>query len=251
MIENTFILLDGIGYKTEKNLWRQGILHWDDFLEKEDIVGISDNRKRNLDKELELAKFHLDNEIPYYFSYKLGKREQWRLYEAFKDRTCYLDIETTSLSSYNGTTTALSIYDGSAVKTFVRGINLDRESLAEELSKYLMVVTFYGSAFDLPFIQHEFGVRFEVPHLDLCFAGRRIGLKGGLKSIEEQVGIGRENDIQGIDGFEAARLWHRWQTLGDRASLDSLIQYNQADTVNLERLAELVYSKLKSLTLKV
>lgn len=252
MIQNSFIFLDRVGYKTEQRLWEQSILEWKDFLETRKVEGISSRYKRLHDKELEFAEFNLRNRIPHYFSHKLKTRDHWRLYDEFKDRACYLDIETTGLSPYHNEITAVGIFDGEEVKSFVKGINLQEGVVKEELSKYSMVVTYYGSAFDFPFISHQFpSVRFSMPHFDLCFAGRRVGLKGGLKCIEQELGIERNEEIKDVDGLEAVRLWHRWERFNNEASLEKLIKYNQSDVINLKDLAEIIYGRLKEKTFKV
>ena len=80
--------------------------------------------------------------------------------------------------------------------------------------------------------------------MDLCFASRKIGLRGGLKSIEREIGLARDEDIAGVDGFEAVRLWRRWERRGDKDAFARLLDYNRADVVNLETLADIVYKRL-------
>jgi uncharacterized protein YprB with RNaseH-like and TPR domain len=251
MIKNTFVLLDGIGYKTEEKLWNQNILCWDDFLSEKGIGGISSRQKKHHDKELEAALTHLTCNNPKYFSQRLKSRDHWRLYPEFRGKTCFLDIETTGLSSYSDIT-LVGIFNGDRVKSFVRDINLTEETLRRELSKYSMIITFYGSAFDLPFIIKKFpSISFDIPHVDLCFASRRIGFRGGLKAIEKQLGIARNNGISEVDGFEAVRLWRKWKTNGDKDALERLIEYNKADVVNLRVLADLVYQRLRDNTFQI
>jgi len=47
-----------------------------------------------------------------------------------------------------------------------------------------------------------------------------------------------------VDGFEAVRLWHRYQR-GDKKALQTLISYNNADIMNLEPLMELAYERMR------
>lgn len=58
------------------------------------------------------------------------------------------------------------------------------------------------------------------------------------------MGISRDEEIKGVDGFEAVMLWKKWDDFGDRDALNTLIEYNRADTVNLTAVAERVYEKL-------
>jgi uncharacterized protein YprB with RNaseH-like and TPR domain len=244
MIEHTFILLHGIGAITERNLWQKGILTWEDFICTGRIKRISLDKKQNYDQQLMKARENLENENSAYFSQCLNPREHWRLYEAWEDAACFLDIETTGLT--HGIT-VVGIYSKEGYKNYIQGINLDRETLQRELEKYSILVTFYGRAFDMPFIERELGVTVDVPHLDLCFTGKKVGLKGGLKKVEEKVGITREEDIHGLNGFDAVRLWNTFKK-GDENALDLLIKYNKADTVNLKALAEIIYQRLKEET---
>jgi hypothetical protein len=249
MLQNSFVFLDRVGYKTEEKLWRQGVLCWEDFLERNRIRGFSSKAKRRYDRELEMAEFSLRNKISQYFSYRLKPRDYWRLYREFKDRACFLDIETTGLSPWSDEVTVVGVSDGEKVKSFVRDINLSEEALVEELSRYRLIVTFYGSAFDLPFLTRKYPrVRVGVPHIDLCFAGRRAGLKGGLKAIEQELGLVRDEEIKHVDGLEAVRLWRRWEKQGDEEALKTLLEYNKADVASLKVLAETVYQKLRERT---
>ncbi|MBU6998217.1 MAG: ribonuclease H-like domain-containing protein [Theionarchaea archaeon] len=244
MIENTFILLDGIGDVTERNLWQSEVVTWDDFLSRRGIEKMSAVRKKKYDRQLMKAQGKLESGNSSYFSHKLHYKEHWRLYEKWENETCFLDIETTGF--YHGIT-MVGIYSCDGYRSFVRGINLEKDMLAEELRKYKILVTFYGRAFDMPFIERELGITVDIPHIDLCFTGKKIGLKGGLKKVEVQVGISREEDICGLNGLDAVRLWNQYMR-GDEESLDLLIRYNEADTVNLKTLADIMYSRLREET---
>lgn len=244
MIEHTFILLHGIGTTTERNLWQKSILTWEDFTSTRKIKRISLKRKQKYDKKLTEAQENLENENSTYFSRCLTPQEHWRLYEKWKDTACFLDIETTG---FHHGITVVGIYSKEGYKHFIQGIDLERETLQEELKKYHILVTFYGRAFDMPFIERELDITVDIPHLDLCFAGKKIGLKGGLKKVETQVGITREEDICGLNGFDAVRLWKNYKK-GDEHALDLLIKYNKADTTNLKVLADIVYERLKEKT---
>lgn len=249
MLRNSFVLLDGVGYRIEERLWRQGILCWEDFLGHGRVRGFSYKTKRRYDRELEEAGKCLRKGLTTYFSGKLKPRDTWRLYHEFRDRVCFLDIETTGLSPGESEVTVVGVSDGKEVKTFVRGINLSQDALGRELSRHGLLVTFYGAAFDLPFLTRKFpGLKLSVPHIDLCFAGRRAGLRGGLKTIERELGIERGEDIREMDGLEAVRLWRRWEKHGDRDALMTLLEYNRHDTANLRPLAEEIYHRLRKKT---
>jgi len=241
MIENTFLFLPKIGYGTEKRLWLDGIKHWDDFLQNRTIPRISSERKGFYDAEIARAQSSMGRKDISYFNTTLPRREHWRLYEAFKDDALFLDIETTGLS-FNCDITAITFHDSRKTDTLILGKNLSRSQILERMKRASLLVTFYGTAFDLPFIENKFGIRFTQPHIDLCFLARRVGLRGGLKAIERVMGIRRETE--GIDGFEAVRLWRRY-VHGDCEALQTLIKYNREDTQNLCPIASKLFSEMK------
>ena len=87
----------------------------------------------------------------------------------------------------------------------------------------------------MPFIEHSFACTYDVIHLDLRYMLRELGLRGGLKSIENQLGIDRDSDLIGMDGFEAVRLWHQYKR-GNQGALQKLLRYNEQDIINLKSL---------------
>jgi len=105
-----------------------------------------------------------------------------------------------------------------------------------------LVVSFNGKQFDVPFLEDNFDVAVDAPHLDLMYPCRRIDLTGGLKSIERTVGIDR--DRPDLSGRDAVRLWHRYARDGDDDALDTLVSYNRDDTENLRNLADVVATRL-------
>ncbi|MFQ6087292.1 MAG: ribonuclease H-like domain-containing protein [Candidatus Methanofastidiosia archaeon] len=243
MISSSFIILERVGFVTERKLWRCGIRTWDDFIGADRIERISQFRKEIYDEELLRAKRNLEIKKVQYFSKNLHKREHWRLYEKFKRDAVFFDIETTGLNPERSKITTVSLYDGKNLKTLVHGHDLTRENLKREFERCKLLVSFYGSVFDLPFIEKKFGIKLDLPHFDLCFASRRLGLKGGLKVCEKIYRISRAEEVRGIDGLEAVRLWHRYER-GSLKALRKLIKYNQEDTKNLLPFAEIVYKKL-------
>lgn len=245
MLISTFTILNGVGERTERRLWRSGLLTWQDFLDVQDAPGISPDRKGFYDEELYQATGELERHNSRYFLERLQRREQWRLYKTFKKEAVFLDIETAGLSPDSSEITVVGLYDGERIRALVNGIDLSEDSLAEELSQYKMLITFYGSAFDLPFLLQKFprlDLRF--PHFDLCFAGRRVGLKGGLKGVEMQLGIRRDEEVQGLDGYDAVKLWYAYKS-GSLEALELLLKYNEADIRSLPFIAEEVYQRLR------
>jgi uncharacterized protein YprB with RNaseH-like and TPR domain len=246
MIRNTFSLLKGIGEGLERKLWRKGILEWGDFLDTPRIGFISDERKKLFDDALVSAKNRLSEGDLGYFAELLKPREHWRLYEEFKGEAVCLDIETNGYPPWSGGyVTVVGLYDGYDYKAFVRGKNLSAEDLEKELSGYRYLITFFGSGFDMPFLKETLGVTFRGAHFDLCFGARKAGLKGGLKRIEEEMGIERDESVKGLDGYDAVKLW-REARYGNQDAQDLLITYNRSDTVNLYPLSGIIYKKLRA-----
>jgi uncharacterized protein YprB with RNaseH-like and TPR domain len=244
MIESTFLFLKGIGEATERRLWRHGVVSWRAFLEQPSLPGIAPARKRWYDEEVETAARHLERGHSRYFGACLKTRDHWRLFPTFRPRTLFLDIETTGGPPEAGEVTVVGLYSDGRMTTLVRHDSLTEARLNEELTRHDLLVTFFGSVFDIPYLRAKFpGLRADLPHMDLCFAARRLDLRGGLKPIEAEMGITRDADLDGVDGWEAVRLWQAWRR-GNGRALDLLLRYNEADTRNLEPLAEILYRKL-------
>ncbi|GAB4488331.1 MAG: ribonuclease H-like domain-containing protein [Thermodesulfovibrionales bacterium] len=249
MIRNTFCTLDGVGEKTERRIWQEGLLTWDDFLDAPKVLGFGTERKRLFDESLFLDRSALDARDAAYFRRRVKIREHWRLFDFFRDSAVCLDIETNGYQPQaGGVVTLVGLYDGFDYRCLVRGENLTAENLVAELAPYKCLITFYGAAFDIPFLLRSFG-RFDIdmPHFDLCFAAKRLKMQGGLKKLEQSLGIEREDDVKGLTGYDAVRLWELGRK-GSREALDLLIAYNREDTVNLLRLADILYGMLRTST---
>jgi uncharacterized protein len=241
MIQNSFIFLPRITANKEKSIWQQGIDSWSAFQKEKSIKGITDLRKPHYNRLIDEARTHLYNENSQYFTNAVPRGETWRLYNTFKSDACFLDIETTG---FYGDITVLGLYDGYNTKTFVKGETLFKEKIEEELSKYKMFITFNGASFDLPVIRRQFNIDFNVPHIDLRFAAKKIGLSGGLKSIEKEIGIKRADEVKDVTGEDAVYLWRKYKSTGNREYLNLLVQYNEEDIVNLKQLSEYVIPRL-------
>jgi len=176
-----------------------------------------------------------------YFDAALPSSDRWRLYPDFLEHAAFLDIETTGLSSAYNVTTLVGVLDRDGFTAYLRGDNLDE--LPHALKRYRLIVTFNGARFDLPFLRAEFARSGQenlfdhVAHLDLMYALRRAGFRGGLKAIERAAGVGRPGQLADLDGFDAVRLWHMGQE-GEPDAVPTLIRYNAEDVVSLPRLAE-------------
>jgi uncharacterized protein len=244
MLTSTFLLLQGIGPMTERRFWQAGLLDWQSFLKQSRVAGLSPDRKSWYDRELAAAQTEFDAGHLHLLAARLPSREHWRFFDICRTRTIYLDIETTGTSHDDGDVTIVGLHRNGQTTSLIRGDNLTSHRLQEELDQADLLVTFFGTGFDVPYLRAKFpDLRFPMPHFDLCFAARRLGLRGGLKHIEQEVGITRDGTLRGLDGWDAVRLWSMWRR-GDRAALDLLLAYNAADTENLVPLTEFVYNEM-------
>lgn len=246
MIRNTFSILNGIGDRLERKLWRQGILTWDDFLGIPDINFISPYKKVIFDEYLSSAVRQLYNANAQYFARTVRRREHWRLFDIFKGDAVCLDIETNGLiPGRGGLVTVVGLYNGFDYQCFIWNENLTAENLGRALSAYKYLITFYGSGFDIPFLlQTMSDLKFNIPHFDVCFGSKRAGFKGGLKKLEKHLGIRREESVRNLDGYDAVKLWECAQR-GSSEALELLKTYNREDTVNLFGIADTIYQQLK------
>ena len=248
MIRNSFIFLERVTAARERKIWQQGILTWDDFLRADRVNGIPAAAKRYYDRKIVEARKQLYLENSSYFTSLMPQTEHWRIHDLFKEDAVYLDIETDGLSD-NCDVTVVGLFDGYDTKTMIRRVNLDWQLLRKELGRHKMIVTFNGSVFDLPFMKKRYGdVIPKIPHCDLRFCCSRIGLNGGLKSVEKQLKISRGEIVEKFYGGDAAKLYRMWRGSGDDYYLKLLVEYNEEDCANLKRIAEHAYNELRSAT---
>lgn len=235
-LENTYIAVDGVGEATERTLWNAGALTWSDF----DPTLCGRRTAERVEGFIERARPRLEAGDSAFFHRELPSGERWRLYENFSEQACFLDIETTGLNHTRDKVTCVSAYRGGDTETLVRGDDLTRGNLQRVLDSPLLI-TFNGARFDIPFLEESFDLEIDRPHLDLMYPCKRVGLTGGLKTIEPEVGV--ERDRPDLSGKDAVRLWHEHER-GVDGSLETLVSYNREDTVNLRTVAEETVERL-------
>ena len=152
---------------------------------------------------------------------------------------CYLDIETTGISPKvcDLTVIGLAIEQGRRMKVVqLVGDTITALRLVRALHGVDRLYTYNGRRFDLPFIKKRLGVDLEerFDHCDLMYDCWKQKLKGGLKKVEQKLGIARKT--QGIDGWMAVQLWWEYIDYGDKEALQTLLAYNREDVVNLRTL---------------
>jgi uncharacterized protein YprB with RNaseH-like and TPR domain len=146
----------------------------------------------------------------------------------------YLDIET----SFGGEITVVGIFRPPDHLIQLVGDEANWTNLWNALDGVTTILTYNGSRFDLPVIKRA--VKLDLNKYfscrDLMYECWDKNLYGGLKRVEEQLGIHRVS--KGIDGLEAMRLWERFRLYADEESLRILLEYNREDVVNLITLEE-------------
>jgi uncharacterized protein YprB with RNaseH-like and TPR domain/predicted nuclease with RNAse H fold len=250
VLQQTFIHIPGIGKQTELDLWERGIHSWDDADRFEKRFGAVGARlQKRLDEYIPLSREAVRRKDASFFERLSSRGEGWRLFPSFADNCVYLDIETTGLSSVFDSVTMVGLYDGHRYKAFVEGDNL--QDLPAHLRGYSVLVTFNGAGFDLRFLRLAFP-ELELPpiHIDLRWATRKLGMKGGLKAVETKLGLTRAESVEDLTGFDATVLWAKYLR-GEKSALDQLIQYNTEDVVHLKAIMELVYDKLCKSTVAI
>ena len=235
MLRNTFLHIPYIGFTTERRLWLEGILNWEDILTGD----LKATKYKQLYSPISQSEQKLRKKDALFFTQRLHPDQHWRLFPEFQNETAYLDIETTGLGGAYDHITTIAMYDGKRVRYYVHGKNLDE--FVPDIQKYKLLVTYNGKCFDVPFIEREFGISLPHAHLDLRYILRSLGIKGGLKHCEHQLGLHR-GELEGVDGYFAVLLWREYKG-GLDGALDTLLAYNIEDTINLEKLMVIAYEK--------
>jgi len=234
---NTFSHIKGVGLKTEARFWASGLLCWDDFVPPYPLY-FSPGRAVLIREELELSRSCLAAG-PAFFAERLPSHQHWRIFPHFRQRTAYLDIETTGLDTFDSHITTIVIYDGNSIAHYVHGENL--EQFRDDIREYEVIITYNGKCFDVPLIERLLDVRLTQVHIDLRHVLRRLGFSGGLKGCERQMGLDR-GILDGVDGYFAVVLWQMFRRTGSPQARETLLAYNAWDTLNLEHLMVTAYN---------
>jgi uncharacterized protein len=251
MLRKTFLHIRGVGEKREVALWRRGIADWEAALASD--VSWLGKRAPIVRSASEISLRKLRERDAMFFSQRLPGHQRFRLYEEFQEETAFLDIETDPTA-----VTMVGVCFKDRYRVFIRDIDL--WDFCEFIEPIKIVVTYNGSAFDLPILLRTF-YRSSPPrefarpddvfnpprgthlpgmgHIDLMTILHRRGIRGGLKASEERLGILRPPEVRGLDGFDAVLLWDRYQR-GERGALDLLVEYNRQDVMNLKRIADIL-----------
>lgn len=249
VLENSLVLIPGIGPGMERRLWRSGITDLDRFISAKKLPGISMGRLLELQERARVAKSRLQASDCRWIARVLPSRERWRILSLTKDRIASLDIECARIGNMRIPVIVSVCRPREGCTTLVRGEDLYRDRLDRLLSGTEILLTFNGSSFDLPLLA-ERGFRMDrYVHIDLRRYSRRAGLSGGLKNIERSIGIRRPRDLEYSTESQASYLWNLWVSKGNCRALDLLIRYNRQDAESLLPISNVVYRRLREKTL--
>ena len=148
----------------------------------------------------------------------------------------YFDIETTGFSRYYCDLTVIGIALEKGRKCQVVQLiedDLSEKNLLKSLKGVDEIYSYNGSRFDLPFIEAKLGINLKdcFNHTDLMYDCWRRNLYGGLKVVEGLLGIQRQ--LTGVDGYMAVQLWYDYVNNNNEQALQTLLDYNEEDVVNL------------------
>ena len=241
MLRNTFQHIQGIGKKTEEDIWEAGVKCWDD-INGEAPVGLPAKTITRIKQSVYDSKEHLNDHMdPVYFYNLMSSKLHWRLFPDFMDSAVYLDIETTGLDYDNGEITTIALYDGNNILHYTNGYNLD--DFKKDIFRYKLIITYNGKSFDIPYIEKYFGIKIPHAHIDLRYILGGLGYSGGLKGCEKAFGIDRK-ELDGVDGYFAILLWNDYKRNNNTKALETLLAYNIEDVINLDYLMISAYNMM-------
>jgi hypothetical protein len=141
----------------------------------------------------------------------------------------YLDIET----SFEGKITVVGIFRESRGFLQLVGDEVEPSAILHFLDEAHTIVTYNGSRFDFPVLEDtlNLGLADKFFLYDLLYDCWNFHLYGGLKAVERALGIERQTKT--VDGFDAMTLWHKYCSQGDEKALETLLEYNREDVMNL------------------
>lgn len=234
-LERTFQLVSGVGPYRERLLWSEGVRDWAEFDARRSRGAVLTSVK--VDEALSAAIVRARAAVAAGEVAVLGamvpEREHWRLYPTFCDQAAFFDLEADGEQEI----TVGGLMDRDGLGVFFRHQGL--EPFVERLSRSAIWVTFNGAVFDVPVLRRTFP-ELQVPpvHVDLRTVLRKVKLSGGLKALEEKLGLGRPPHLKGLRGMDAIRLWREFTENKHVEALRFLAEYNLYDAINLRSLLE-------------
>jgi uncharacterized protein YprB with RNaseH-like and TPR domain len=183
-------------------------------------------------------------------------------------KVAYLDIETNYVGQFTSnddrffrdsknhliTVLGVRLLDNDS-DSFVQFFDkeITKANLAKALEGTQKIVTYNGRSipdpikkrvgFDFPVIAAQLGVVLdeEFPHVDLCPECWKRNLYGGLKKVEQHLGLRRQSPER--EGAWAMQTYRAYVKTGDEKLRSELLAYNREDVYMLREL-ELKLAKL-------
>jgi len=121
------------------------------------------------------------------------------------------------------------------------------EAVALELAKHAVVITHYGTGFDLPYIRTKM-MKYGLPPLPVMFgvdtysiakANFRLSRKR-LQTMAEYLNLGKKEGVEG-------NLWLEAAMSGSKEAMDSIVEHNILDVEILEKLAAISFPYMRSM----
>ena len=179
------------------------------------------------------------------------------VFKKFKmDTIAYVDIEATGFDLENDKIVLISLgyylkENQFKVVQYFGEIPNEEESLLKEfkksMGKFKTWCTFNGTSFDEPFIikkMNKYNLDFRMPshHIDLFKIIRpfykKMGMKGcSLKSVEQFIGIKRQDEISGARSVE---LYNEYLLKHDDKLREILMLHNYEDVANLPKIFKVI-----------
>jgi uncharacterized protein YprB with RNaseH-like and TPR domain len=179
--------------------------------------------------------------------------QEWYSFPEYK--LGYLDIETDGLTADFGTMLTWCIKDkGGDIHSSVvtkkelfddKGDQRLVEDLIKKLWEYKIIITYYGTGFDLPFVRTKalrYGFKFpgygDIFHWDMYYTVKnKLCLsRNSLANVCDYLGIYGKTEIN-------KDVWRRAK-YGDTNALKQVLEHNKGDVIILERLHdELEFSR--------
>ena len=128
----------------------------------------------------------------------------------------FLDIETTGLSGDRDDVTVIGALGNGELALFINGINL--EQFPAYIAQFPLLSVSTAASSTCHFCEPIFPRRGSIRPTSTCGSfWPRWGTRAGSRSWRAGLGLRRDPAIQGVDGFEAVRLWYRYRR-GDRST---------------------------------
>lgn len=232
ILDQSLCLLDGVSPEAEIRLRRAGVLSCRQLAAE---VGRRFSARHAMRVAASFSQMERASRLGLadWFVAHLPAGHRIRALAGFPERVLFYDIETDGTGRGAAITCVTTLRAG-RIRTFVRGRDL--EGFLDDWAAAGILVGFNSKRFDTPFVLKEFGLTAPPPQIDLMDEAAHYGFRGGLKTIEKNIGFVR-SDISCANGADAVETWRKFCEGGDEAALAVLLRYNRDDVLSLLHLA--------------